>query len=100
MGILVHKGWTNVDLSWNQLLDNLPKIFEPFLEIWVCPILGLEAHFWPKNLLFYVTPIQPPFFGLGLTRFNGIIFPPYPEVALDTFGFPVGVWGSKMLFSA
>ena len=52
MGILVHKGWTNVDLSWNQLLDNLPKIFEPFLEIWVCPILDLEAHFWPKNLLF------------------------------------------------
>ena len=52
MGILVHKGLTNVDLIWNQLLDNLPKIFEPFLEIWVCPILGLEAHFWPKNLLF------------------------------------------------
>ena len=27
MGMLVHKGWTNVDLSWNQLWANLPKIF-------------------------------------------------------------------------
>ena len=44
MGILVHTGWTNVDLSWNQLLDKLPKIFEPFLEIWVCPILSQGAQ--------------------------------------------------------
>ena len=50
MGMLVHEGWTNVDLSWNQLWANLPKIFEPFLEIWVCPILSQGAHFWPKNL--------------------------------------------------
>ena len=27
MGILVHTGWTNVDLSWNQLWASLPKIF-------------------------------------------------------------------------
>ena len=40
MGILIYTGWTNVDLSWNQLWANLPKIFEPFLEIWVCPILS------------------------------------------------------------
>ena len=32
----------------------------------------------------------PPFFGVRRTRLNGIIIPPYPEVTLDTFGFPVG----------
>ena len=31
-----------------------------------------------------------PFFGVRRTRLNGIISPPYPEVTLDTFGFPVG----------
>ena len=31
-----------------------------------------------------------PFFGVRRTRLNGIIIPPYPEVTLDTFGFPVG----------
>ena len=30
------------------------------------------------------------FFGVRRTRLNGIISPPYPEVTLDTFGFPVG----------
>ena len=64
MGILVHKGWTNVDLSWNQLWANLPKTFEPFLEIWECPILSQGAHFWPKNLLFlcYTHTTHPTFF--------------------------------------
>ena len=31
-----------------------------------------------------------PFFGVRRTRLNGIISPPYPEVTLDNFGFPVG----------
>ena len=57
-----------------------------------------------------------PFFGLGRTRIDGIISPPYPEVTLDTFSFWVGgrsaarravlqprlpkvaFFGSKMLF--
>ena len=34
--------------------------------------------------------MKPPFFRLGRSRLNGIISPPYPEVTLDTFGFPVG----------
>ena len=43
-----------------------------------------------KSAFFYATPIQPPFFGVRRTRLNGIISPPYPEVTLDNFGFPVG----------
>ena len=31
------------------------------------------------------------FFGLKQTRLNEIISSPYPQVTLDTFGFPVGV---------
>ena len=31
------------------------------------------------------------FFGLKQTRLNGIISSPYPQVTLDTFGFPVDV---------
>ena len=34
--------------------------------------------------------MKPPFFRLGLSQLNGIISPLYPEVTLDTFGFPVG----------
>ena len=34
--------------------------------------------------------MKPPFFRLGRSRLNGIISPLYPEVTLDTFGFPVG----------
>ena len=58
MGIPVHKGWTPVDLSWNQLYN--------------LPFLGSNE---PDSM--------------------GSFSPPYPEVALDTFGFPVGVWGSN-----
>ena len=43
-----------------------------------------------KSAFFYATPIQPPFFWVGRTRLDGIISPPYPEVTLDNFGFPVG----------
>ena len=35
-------------------------------------------------------PMKPPFFQLKRSRLNGIISPPYPEVNLDTFSFPVG----------
>merc|ERR1711894_130805 len=51
----------------------------------------------PKNCIstknsafFYATPMKPPFFWLGRSRLNGMTTPPYPEVTLDTFGFPVG----------
>ena len=43
-----------------------------------------------NSAFFYATPMKPPFFQLGRSRLNGIISPPYPEVTLDTFGFPVG----------
>ena len=54
--------------------------------------------FWPqkqdfvagKSAFFYATPMKPPFFRVRRSRLNGIISPPYPEVTLDTFGFPVG----------
>ena len=46
--------------------------------------------FGPKFCTFYATPMKPPFFRLRRTRLIWIISPPYPEVTLDTFGFPVG----------
>ena len=54
-------------------------------------ILGQKTAFSARNsAFFYATPMKPPFFRLGRSRLNGIISPPYPEVTLDTFGFPVG----------
>ena len=54
-------------------------------------ILGQKTAFLAQKPAFvYATPIQPPFFGLGRTRLNGIITSPHPEVTLDNFGFPVG----------
>ena len=45
--------------------------------------------FGPKICIFlryaHITPI----FWVRWTRQNGIISPPYPEVTLDNFGFPV-----------
>ena len=51
-------------------------------------------HFWPifgPKICFFLryTPTTP-LFGLGRTRLDGIISPPYPEVTLYTFGFRVG----------
>ena len=52
------------------------------------------AHFGPKickNLHFFTLhPYNPHFFWLRRIRLNGIISPPYPDVTLDTFSFPVG----------
>ena len=54
-------------------------------------ILGQKTAFLAQNsAFFYATPMKPPFFRLGRSRLNGIISPLYPEVTLDTFGFPVG----------
>jgi len=54
-------------------------------------ILGQKTAFSARNsAFFYATPMKPPFFRLGRSRLNGIISPPYPEVTLDTFSFPVG----------
>ena len=54
-------------------------------------ILGQKTAFLARNsAFFYATPMKPPFFQLGRSRLSGIISPLYPEVTLDTFGFPVG----------
>ena len=49
-------------------------------------IFGPKMHFsWAQN----------PFFSDILAptdRLNGFISPPYPEVTLDNFGFPVAAW--------
>ena len=56
-----------------------------------------QMDFWPKtaflarnSAFFYATLMKPPFSWLGRSRLNGTTTPPYPEVTLDTFGFPVG----------
>ena len=54
-------------------------------------ILGQKTAFVARNsAFFYATPMKPHFFWLSRTRLIWIISPPYPEVTLDTFGFPVG----------
>ena len=54
-------------------------------------ILGQKTAFLARNsAFFYATPMKPPFFWLRRTRLIWIISPRYPEVTLDTFGFPVG----------
>ena len=55
--------------------------------------VGRFAKKWflaQNSAFFYATPMKPPFFRLRRTRLNGIIRPPYPDVSLDNFGFPVG----------
>ena len=53
--------------------------------------LGQKTAFLTNNSAsFYARPMKPPFFWLGRSRLNGMTTPPYPEVTLDTFGFPVG----------
>ena len=43
-----------------------------------------------ESPFFHATPILPPFFGVRWIRPNRILGPPYPEVTLDNFSFPVG----------
>ena len=46
--------------------------------------------FSPLNSAFLLRyTYETPIFWLGRTRLNGIISPPYPEVTLDNFDFPV-----------
>ena len=48
-------------------------------------------NFGPKICFFFLRYAHVThFFGLRQTRLNGFISSPYPEVTLDTFGFPVG----------
>ena len=64
------------------------KKLDGFKKKW---IWGQKTAFLTKNsAFFYATPMKPPFFWLGRSRLNGMTTPPYPEVTLDTFGFPVG----------
>ena len=64
------------------------KKLDDFQKKWIS---GQKTAFSAQNsAFFYATPIKPPFFRLRRSRLNGIISPPYPEVTLDTFGFPVG----------
>ena len=46
--------------------------------------------FGHKNRFFLRYALKTQFFGFRQTRLNGFISSPYPEVTLDTFGFPVG----------
>ena len=46
--------------------------------------------FWHENRFFLRYALKTHFFGFRQTRLNGIISSSYPEVTLDTFGFPVG----------
>ena len=51
---------------------------------------GCRGQFFAQiSAFFYATPMKPPFFWLGQTQLNRIISPPYPEVTLDNFCFPV-----------
>ena len=47
-------------------------------------------NFGPKICYFLRYAHIPNFLGLRHTRLNGVISSSYPEVTLDTFGFPVG----------
>ena len=55
--------------------------------------LGPKKHciFGPKISFFLRYTHITHFFGLKQTRLYGIISSPYPQVTLDTFGFPVDV---------
>ena len=46
--------------------------------------------FGPKIFIFLRFTHIIVIFGVRKIRLNGIISPPYPEVTLDNFGFPVG----------
>ena len=46
--------------------------------------------FGHKNRFFLRYALKTHFFGFRQTRLSGIISSSYPEVTLDTFGFPVG----------
>ena len=46
--------------------------------------------FGHENRFFLRYALKTHFFGFRQTRLNGIISSSYPEVTLDTFGFPVG----------
>merc|ERR1711902_420415 len=58
----------------------------PFME----PTVHNRSIFDPKISIFlrytHITPI----FGVRRIRPNGILSPPYPEITLDNFSFPVG----------
>ena len=46
--------------------------------------------FWHEKRFFLRHALKTHFFGFRQTRLDGIISSSYPEVTLDTFGFPVG----------
>ena len=46
--------------------------------------------FWHEKRFFLRHALKTHFFGFRQTRLSGIISSSYPEVTLDTFGFPVG----------
>ena len=88
----------NGHLPENQSYPELPQDMGDLWSHWVgsvrpekMGVSGQKTAFSAQNsAFFYATPIKPPFFRLRRSRLNGIISPPYPEVTLDTFGFPVG----------
>ena len=56
--------------------------------------MGPRVHnrsiFDPKICIFLRYTHTTPIFGVRRIRPNGILTPPYPEVTLDNFSFPVG----------
>ena len=82
------KGFNRKMLSFWCPVMMVTKNLDDFRKKWIS---GQKTAFLARNsAFFYATPMKPPFFGVRRTRLNGIISPPYPEVTLDTFGFPVG----------
>ena len=72
--------------SWGRSKGQLK--LHIFSKIQICG--GTVGQFWPLGCrIFYAIPIKPPFFRLRRTWLNGSISPPYPEVTLDNFSFPV-----------
>ena len=85
---------------------SLPELYVNAVTVPKCPSSGESGSpgFWFQfsfmtfnsffynwdSAFFYAPPMKPSFFWLRRTRLIWIISPPYPEVTLDTFGFPVG----------
>ena len=86
--------WTAVQRSQHKNVVFLVSGHGGDKQSWT---ISKKMDFWPKNFIFdpkfcvflryaYETTL----FWLGRSRLNGMTTPPYPEVTLDTFGFPLG----------
>ena len=67
--------------------DGNKKIGRFWQKNWFC---AKNCIFGPKFCIFLRYTYETPIFWLRRNWLNGIISPPYPELTLDNFGFPVG----------